>query len=433
MKLIPIIFCMLVSVTMVQADIDTVLIREAGISNLEELHEFLPNIAKSILAEREIYPLIVLYENWDNGGWIYDMKDIHSYDENGYPLEILMQDWEDGSWLNFMKMCMSCDDQGLIQESLIKIWDPIENLWSDMMLMSYSYDGNGNWIEILNQIWIGDDYMLSSRLTREYNNQNNPTFESNEVWNFGGSWVNNDQSTFSYEGGFLTEILKENWEDDSYWGNAKLTSYEQDSGIYPSERLLQTWDGGGYWVNTRHSDYTYDNNWHEIEDYEQIWEEGMWMDFQTHYYSYDDEYLLERLTKEWDTERSWLNHSRYSVEYGNLNINDYEIPKLADFNLTNYPNPFNPSTEIRFQVSDTRVQESDIRIEIFNLRGHIIKTLPVTLSDSSMLNSIEGSDFGCSVIWNGKDKLGHQAPSGIYFYKLKIGRYEQIKKMIMMK
>lgn len=429
MKLVPIIFCMLFIVTTIWANIDSILIREAGLSNQQELQELVPAIAESILMERDEYPLTVLYENWDNDGWVYDMKDSHSYDENGYPSEILMQEWEDGSWLNFMKMCTDCDTQGLIQESSIEIWDTVENMWLDMMLMTYTYDSNGNWIEILSQVWLFDEYMFSSRITREYNDQNNPTFESNEVWDYAGNWVDNDQSTFSYDGEFLTEVLKETWEDDNSWSNSKLTSYVQESGIYPAEKLIQTWDGGGYWVNTRHNDYTYNNDWHEIEDQEQVWETEMWRNYQSHYYTYDDDNLLERLTKEWESERSWVNHSRYTVEYGNLEIENYEMPQQVDFELTNYPNPFNPNTEIRFTSKDAE----GAKIEIYNIKGERVMSIPVTLSDSSSMKSIEGSDFEYSVTWNGTDQNRKPVPSGVYFYKLKIGKEEHTQKMLLIK
>jgi len=417
------IILILVLVTIVLADVNTFLIREAGISNHDQLTLIVPDIATNILAERELYPVTVLYENWENNAWVYDMKDTHSYDENGNPAEILMQEWLEGAWENFMKMCTECDEQGLIQEATIEIWDPVENIWANMMLMTYTYDANGNWTEIISEMWIYDQYMFSSRITREYNNQNQPTFESNFIWNYGGSWENDSQTTFSYSDEFLLEKLKESWEGDSYWENSQRTSYTQASGIYPATRLHQSWNGGGYWDNQRHSDYTYDSNWHEIEDYEQVWETDAWMNFQTHYYTFDGDNLLERLTKGWESERSWVNHDRYTVEYGALQAEDYQIPESNSFNLTNYPNPFNPSTEIRFTAKIT----ADAKIHIYNLKGQEVNSLVCHPEPDEGLTNIY------SVTWNGYDKFGNPAPSGIYYYKLSIGRVEQIRKMILMK
>jgi flagellar hook assembly protein FlgD len=38
-----------------------------------------------------------------------------------------------------------------------------------------------------------------------------------------------------------------------------------------------------------------------------------------------------------------------------------------------------------------------------------------------------------SVIWNGRDSNGNRVSSGIYFYKLKTGKIEKVKKMILLK
>ena len=87
--------------------------------------------------------------------------------------------------------------------------------------------------------------------------------------------------------------------------------------------------------------------------------------------------------------------------------------------IGNYPNPFNPSTTIKFETTNLH---EDTRIEIYNLKGQKVKTLPVTLS------GVEGL-----AIWNGTDVNNQPVSSGIYFYKLKSGNFVQTKKMILMK
>jgi len=74
--------------------------------------------------------------------------------------------------------------------------------------------------------------------------------------------------------------------------------------------------------------------------------------------------------------------------------------------LVNYPNPFNPTTEIRFQNLDFGEIKS-AEIVVFNLKGQKVKTLPVILS------GVEGS-----VTWNGTDQNEKPVSSGIYLYKL---------------
>jgi len=94
-----------------------------------------------------------------------------------------------------------------------------------------------------------------------------------------------------------------------------------------------------------------------------------------------------------------------------------DIP--ADFILyPNYPNPFNPATQIRFDLyrSNTYVQ-----LVIFDILGReVVKLVDQRLSVGQH-----------QAIWNGKDAKGGKMPSGIYFYRLSSERFVQTKKMIL--
>ncbi len=98
---------------------------------------------------------------------------------------------------------------------------------------------------------------------------------------------------------------------------------------------------------------------------------------------------------------------------------DPGIPALITELQGNYPNPFNPSTTIRFSVKEA----APVSLEIYNLKGQLVKTL---------VNG-EKSSGNHSVIWNGLDNNNQPASSGVYFYKMRAGTYSSTKKMIMMK
>jgi flagellar hook assembly protein FlgD len=87
--------------------------------------------------------------------------------------------------------------------------------------------------------------------------------------------------------------------------------------------------------------------------------------------------------------------------------------------LGNHPNPFNPTTEISFALSEA----GQVILEVYNLRGQKVKTL---VND----NLKEGYH---TTVWNGKDEDGKQVSSGVYFYKMKSESYLQTRKMILMK
>lgn len=85
----------------------------------------------------------------------------------------------------------------------------------------------------------------------------------------------------------------------------------------------------------------------------------------------------------------------------------------------NYPNPFNPVTNISYQVS----KPSNVRLDIFNIKGQKVKTLVNERLDTGRYTAV----------WNGKDDSNKRVSSGIYLYKMRSGKYSSTKKMILLK
>ncbi|OPX26235.1 MAG: hypothetical protein B1H06_05975 [Candidatus Cloacimonas sp. 4484_143] len=85
----------------------------------------------------------------------------------------------------------------------------------------------------------------------------------------------------------------------------------------------------------------------------------------------------------------------------------------------NFPNPFNPTTTIKFGLNEPAL----VTLEVYNIRGEKVRTLV----DSELEAKYH------TVHWNGEDGSGKNVSSGVYFYKMKAGSYTSTKKMIMMK
>lgn len=85
----------------------------------------------------------------------------------------------------------------------------------------------------------------------------------------------------------------------------------------------------------------------------------------------------------------------------------------------NYPNPFNPSTTIKFSLKNSQ----QVQLSVYNIKGQLVHTLKNELMEA-------GSH---SVIWNGIDKDGNSVTSGIYFSRLKAGAKSFNSKMILLK
>ncbi len=100
------------------------------------------------------------------------------------------------------------------------------------------------------------------------------------------------------------------------------------------------------------------------------------------------------------------------------NADDFQsLP--ADQLLTNYPNPFREQTTIHYQLKESQ----PVRIEIYNLKGQLVRVLV----DESKAAGWHGSS------WDAKDEAGDKVSSGIYYYKMKAGKYSSSGKMILLK
>jgi flagellar hook assembly protein FlgD len=110
---------------------------------------------------------------------------------------------------------------------------------------------------------------------------------------------------------------------------------------------------------------------------------------------------------------------RYSSDINIASSANEDVVNI-DFNLSNYPNPFNPTTTISFEVRQTSLF---VTLKIYNLKGQEVK----------QLISTEVQAGKHSVIWNGTDSNDQPVSSGIYFYKLISGEHKQTKKMLLLK
>ncbi len=85
----------------------------------------------------------------------------------------------------------------------------------------------------------------------------------------------------------------------------------------------------------------------------------------------------------------------------------------------NYPNPFNPQTNISFTVPSS----GNINLTVYNITGQRVATLVDGYQHSGEHN----------VQWNGLDQNGNQVSSGIYFYSLKTDASSMTKSMVLLK
>ncbi|MCP4293104.1 MAG: T9SS type A sorting domain-containing protein, partial [bacterium] len=96
-----------------------------------------------------------------------------------------------------------------------------------------------------------------------------------------------------------------------------------------------------------------------------------------------------------------------------------DLPEPEKFHVSNYPNPFNPSTKIQYNIPEP----GHVSLKVYNLKGEWVRTL---------VDENREAGIGFS-IWDGTDEQGAQVSSGIYFYEVRTAGEVIINKMALVK
>ena len=89
----------------------------------------------------------------------------------------------------------------------------------------------------------------------------------------------------------------------------------------------------------------------------------------------------------------------------------------------NYPNPFNANTVIPYHLSDRAGPSERVSLEIYNLQGQRVRTL-------MQRSTAPGRHLK---VWDGRDEVGNPVASGVYLYRLQVGRLEETRKLMLVR
>jgi hypothetical protein len=100
-------------------------------------------------------------------------------------------------------------------------------------------------------------------------------------------------------------------------------------------------------------------------------------------------------------------------------VDNEEVVSLATELKNNYPNPFNPETNVIFTLK----KRENVKMEIFNIKGQKVRTL---------IDHVLAAG-NHSVVWKGENDSNQDVSSGIYYCKMQTSSYSQVNKMILLK
>ena len=96
--------------------------------------------------------------------------------------------------------------------------------------------------------------------------------------------------------------------------------------------------------------------------------------------------------------------------------------------LANYPNPFNPETWMPYQLA----KDGMVALTIYNTLGEVVRSFNLGYQRAGYY-----LDQTRAVHWNGKNRAGESATSGLYFYQIQVEssewKYTDVRKLVLVK
>ena len=92
--------------------------------------------------------------------------------------------------------------------------------------------------------------------------------------------------------------------------------------------------------------------------------------------------------------------------------------------LANYPNPFNPETWIPYRLAE----DAFVTLTIYDLSGQVVRTVQVGHRIAAAYENRSKA-----IYWDGRNEVGEQVASGVYFYNLSTRNYSATRKMLVVK
>ena len=109
-----------------------------------------------------------------------------------------------------------------------------------------------------------------------------------------------------------------------------------------------------------------------------------------------------------------------TMAYSALTSNDEPANVPGSFALhPAYPNPFNPITNLRYDLPE----QAQVTIRIYDLIGREV---------THLINTTQEAGYK-SVQWNATDSFGKPVSAGVYFYQIRTAGFVQTRKMVLLK
>jgi len=304
--------------------------------------------------------------------------------------------------------------------------------WDSIVRIDYSYI-QGREFQYVYQDFYDNVWRNVSRETKEYNSNGLLKTSVYEIW-LENKWQNSSiVNSFYSEFGYKDSLVFKNWTNNE-WVNFNKTIFYYNENKMDLDSLIATNWTGTLWQKYFKRIVTNDEYHNQIELVDFIYTMNGWQNSLRYLYAYNDfKFIINVHCDVWSGNQWTLGNAviyfenpdgfKVGIETNNIQAHYSKIVDVDNFENSfynkfilsqNYPNPFNPTTNIGYTIPDP----SYVEIKVYDVLGNEIETLVD-----------EHKDKGIYQLTFNQNNL----PSGIYFYKIKSGRYSETRKMILQK
>ncbi len=363
-------------------------------------------------------------------------RHFYNYHSGVFQSEDLKQLCTDSIWSNseLNTITYSVTNKPLLNET--KLWS--QNQWTNRTKINYTYNDNDLMSVLQTEIWQGEQWNNQSKVEYYYNAAGAYSSTYSYTWQ-NNQWEVQTRTEYFYNSYNLLEMLVISYQQQGQWTKSYSYVYLYNPANLISNLWVLVWDPAAcdwtYWQVVEYS-YNGANNiwrivfflWHNYyncyiatDRYQYYYNQqqqlnqvlfsyylddpGLWLDSFRYIYSYDDNgNRISELVEE-SNGASFFSYRRYDHVYDYVGNQDESIPASA-LRYSLAPNPFTDN----LTLSVTLEKSSGAIVSVFNTKGQCLKSVSIPLKGN------EQTDW----IWNGRDNLNKEVPSGLYIIRISI-------------
>lgn len=328
------------------------------------------------------------FYQWNGSDWMLYAKTTYTYDGSGFLTGTLAEfQVLPGMFLPFSRTTFTNNSAGNPVVELVEQYSVEGNTWFNYLKTEFTYlPENPNYLTVQEQFeFESEAWVQYEKTTFSRNEKLNPVEIIYQCY-YDGEPANCNKVVYAYkpDGETVETATGYYWyEQSSSWVNSNRTAYYYSAAGDLDLYTIQTWNGI-QWQNVSRTSFMYDAQGRQIEE----------------------------LTENW-VEIGYENILRYISVYTPTSVED--AAKVEGFVLkNNYPNPFNPSTKISYEIT----KPGNVSLTVYNMLGQ-----PVAVLHSGYQ---QAGSYSYTF-----DATG--LASGVYVYKLNAGKSSVSKKMVINK